>query len=198
MKRCRQCGRPLATENGSSEYVESIRDYSKIDMPKDGNCFYHAFIRGLYEAQVHPEGTDGQGWNPSSLTPAVLRDQVARVIEINQDMYNDVLIEWRDFHVIHRQQGLQGGNVGNPTPFQVAQRIRNTREWATSTVIHILSVLYNVTIVVYEEINGYYYAESFPSAWKKVPPRNPIARLTVLRTGNHFDLLVKRKPLVSQ
>jgi predicted transcriptional regulator len=135
-----------------------------IETPSDGDCFFHAFLIDT-----------GIKTNPKEL-----RAIVANVLEKNNDLYQDLLLEWRDLGVISKNTKL--------SPKQVADIIRNTKEWATSTIIHIISVLFKIKIIVHEKINGKLFAESFPSEWKNtgIIPKKSI---NILRIGNHFEAL---------
>ena len=138
-----------------------------IPVPADGDCLYHAFIRGL--------GLEG-------LTPQLLRDIVAQKILTDQDLYDDLIREWIDFGVIHPATSM--------TEDIAAHHIRNTKEWATSTVIHILATAFNVRIVVFENIKGNYYPETFPSPWKPIQQTKPYKDVYILRRGSHYELLI--------
>jgi OTU-like cysteine protease len=149
-------------------------DMKIIPVPADGDCLYHAFIKGL--------GID-------SLTPLFLRDFVANRILNDKDLYDDLIREWMDFKVV--------SSVDTITPEIAANHIRNSKEWATSTVIHILSIAFNVRIIVFQKINGQFYSEIFPSEWKETCPKKKLKKqkqqhkdIYLYRRGYHFELLV--------
>lgn len=160
-----------------------------IPVPADGDCLYHAFIKGL---------------GIKTLLPQHLRDFVASKILSDKDLYDDIVREWIDFNVIP--------NAQNITPEKVANHIRNTKEWATSTVIHILAVAFNVRITVFQKINGQFYPEIFPSEWKQHHDEKwkTVGKLKnrgnkwkkdayykdiyLLRRGYHFELLIPVGP----
>ena len=138
-----------------------------VPVPGDGDCLYHAFIKGL--------GIDG-------LTPIQLREFVGKKLMSDKDLYDDLVTEWIDFGVIK--------NASDVTPEMAAHHICNTKEWATSTVIHILAVAFNVRIVVFEKINGQFYSEMFPSEWKPKGSKTiPYKDIYLFRRGYHFELL---------
>lgn len=139
-----------------------------IPVPGDGDCFYHAFIKGLGLTEV---------------TPLLLRDFVASRIIEDRDLYDDMVREFRDFGVVKPNE--------NPSPQEVASRIRYTKEWATSTVIHILASAFNVRIIVYQKIGGQFHAEEFPSFWKRKGKRKHPSTKTIylFRRSSHFELL---------
>lgn len=143
-------------------------DMRIVSVPADGDCLYHAFIKGL---------------SIPGLTPQQLRDFVADKILHDKDLYDDLVREWIDFNVIPDVQRI--------TPQMAADRIRKTKEWATSTVIHILAVAFNVRIVVFQRINEQFYSEIFPSEWKRdiTSKRRPYKDVYLFRRGYHFELL---------
>lgn len=149
-------------------------DMKVIPVPADGDCFYHAFIKGLRLA---------------GLTPHILRDIVAQKILSDSDLYDDLVKEWIDFDVIQ--------NANSITPEIAANHIRDTKEWSTSTIIHILATAFNVRIVVFQNINGRYFSEIFPSEWKDSPQTRPYKDIYILRRGCHYELLVPVKEIVS-
>lgn len=148
-------------------------DMKVVPVPADGDCLYHAFIKGL---------------DIPGLTPQQLRDFVADKILNEKDLYDDLVTEWVDFNVIN--------DIANITPQIAAHHLRTTKEWATSTVIHILATAFNVRIVVYQKINGEFFPEIFPSQWKtedekREPERaKPYKDIHLLRRGYHFELLL--------
>lgn len=149
-------------------------DMKLISVPADGDCLYHAFIRGLI--------TDGHF---SSISPSQLRAYVADKILQESDLYDDLVREWVDFNVI--------SDVNLISPPLASNRIRNSKEWATSTVIHILSLGFHVRVVVFQTISGRFYSEVFPSEWKRPEgtklKHKPFKTIYMLRRGYHFDLL---------
>lgn len=138
-----------------------------IPVPADGDCFFHAFIKGL--------GLEG-------LTPQLLRDVVAQKILTDHDLYDDLVKEWIDFDVIRGHNSV--------TPEMAAHHIRNTKEWSTSTIIHIIACAFNVRVIVFQKINGNYFSETFPSEWKAKPQGRPYKDIYILRRGSHYELLV--------
>ena len=143
-----------------------------IPVPSDGDCLYHAFIKGL--------GIPG-------LSPQNLRDFVANKITFDKDLYDDLIREWLDFGVI--------SDSAHMTPETAAQHISNSKEWATSTVIHILADAFKVRTIVFQKINGTFYSEVFPSEWKRKSTENKTFErfykdIYLLRDANHFELLV--------
>lgn len=138
----------------------------RVAVPADGDCLYHAVIKGLYLTQVQPRE---------------LRKVVANVIRFDQDLYDDLVTEWKDFSL---------KNLKNMTPEKAARRIENTKEWATSTVIHILSLAMNCRINVFEMVNGKYVMERFPSEWKSFKRLSTDVEIFLHKSGGHFELLV--------
>ena len=140
-----------------------------IPVPGDGDCLYHAFIKGIN----------------LSISPQQLRGYVADKILNNKDLYDDLVTELVDFGRIK--------NVDLVTPEKLSNVIRHTKEWATSTVIHILAVAFNVRILVLQKINGRFFSEEFTSAWK-IPSGHKIGKtqaksIYLYRRGYHFELL---------
>jgi len=144
-------------------------DMRVVSVPADGDCLYHAFIKGL---------------NLHDLSPKQLRDFVADKILSDKDLYEDIVTEWVDFKVIPSRQ--------HASPETVANRIRNTKEWATSTVIHILAHAFNVRVIVFQKINGQFYSEVFPSEWKgkHAERKDYFHDIYLYRKGCHFELLM--------
>lgn len=142
-----------------------------IPVPADGDCLYHSVIQGL---KYHGTKMD--------ISPKMLRCHVASVILKDPDLYDDLVTEWVDFGVIY--------NTKNITPQIVADRIINTHEWATSTVIHILAFSFNVKIVILEKIKNKLYPQEFPSVWKNFPETDRKITIFIHKTGKHFELLV--------
>ena len=153
-------------------------DLRVIPVPADGDCLYHAFIKGL----------------DIDISPQDLRNYVAHKIQTDKDLYDDLVMEWLDFGVIR--------NITRITPEIAANRLRTTKEWATSTVIHILALAFNVRVIVFQKINGKFYPEVFPSVWKvteemkkDIGPK--YKDIYLYRRGYHFELLVRDKPITT-
>ena len=141
----------------------------RIRIDGDGDCLFNSIIKGL------PDNL--------ALTPRMLRKIVADKILVNQDFYNDILIEFRDFKVVSR----------NLTKYEIANLIVNTNEWGTSTMINILALHFKVNINVFEVIDNKGYIEKFPSPWK-LDKKNEIWHprfidINLYRTRYHFELL---------
>lgn len=144
-----------------------------ISMPGDGDCFYHAFISGL----------------GLQITPQDLRNFVAEQILVKKDLYEDMVDDWKSQGLLDTEDS--GGHV---TPEYIADRIRNRKEWATTTVIHILSDAFNVRTVVYRELNDHYVPSLFPYLWTFDPKKRRFAKTIYLYShGAHFDLLEQVK-----
>lgn len=140
-----------------------------ISMPGDGDCFYHAFISGL----------------GLQVTPQDLRNFVADQVISKKDLYEDMVDDWKS-------QGLLGsdGDAESVSPEYIADRIRHRKEWATTTVIHILSDAFNVRTVVYRELHENYVPSLFPYLWTFDPKKRKFAKTIFLYShGAHFDLL---------
>jgi hypothetical protein len=174
-----------------------------IKMPGDGDCLYHAFIRGA--------NLSGKA------SPNDLRLHVADKIRTVEDLYDDLLREWIDFGIIRKDgDGFRFVTTGEQvTPETAAYHIVHTKDWATSTVIHILASSMNLDVYVTQLINGQQYTETFPSPWKnrmepqrhrgkarerggrgKLGDRGNRGKLYLYRTQHHFDLLVPRRESV--
>lgn len=139
-----------------------------VPVPPDGDCFFHAFIQG----------------SKLNTTPAHVRDLVSDYIKNDKDLLDDLITEWRDFGVIGKNQTI--------SPKNASTKIRNG-EWATSTMIHVVCMIFNVKIIVFENVNGSLRSQIFPSIWKPSVPDNPFRpEIFVLRRRNHFDLLVPK------
>lgn len=134
-----------------------------VDVPGDGNCFFHTVILGL----------------GLSTSPDILRGLVADYILSHPEVAEDIIVEWRDFGVLEPDE--------IPTVEEVALVIRDTREWATSTIINITSLVLRIRIEVYSDINGHIVSQSFPYTW--LPQQNNLNTLKILSTENHFQLL---------
>lgn len=145
-----------------------------ISVPSDGDCLYHAFIKGI--------GIPG-------LEPQQLRDFVANKILAEKDLYEDLVTEWADFNVIQTVESIDQETAAN--------HLRTSKEWATSTVIHILATAFNVRVIVFQKINDKFFSETFPSEWKienNDPEKNPMTKpykdIYLIRRGYHFELLI--------
>lgn len=138
-------------------------------MPADGDCFFHAVVYGLRQYGME-------------ISPQHIRNAVAQVIEKDAQLYEQLLDEWIDFSVIPRNHSM--------SPVKAAILIRS-KEWATSTIIHITSRLFNIKINVYEEINGTFITQSFPYPWDTSPKQKDLRlpTINVLHRREHFDAL---------
>ncbi len=162
-----------------------------LKVPGDGDCFYHAFLVGLQRAGCLKD---------MDLQASQLRAYVAKKIELDLDLFDDLVSEWLDFGVISRSKhGVLHFTDDNErvTANRAATRIRHG-DWATSTVIHILATAFRVEVFIVEYISGKQYVQSFPSAWKQdlgpkdVTPcatSSPRACIHLLKSPHHFDLL---------
>lgn len=153
---------------------ENSMKFRLVQMPGDGDCFYHAVVAGLRR---------------SSITIERLRQYVARNIASQSDLFQDLVTEFLDFGIAQRTSDKvtfvdSGQQV---TAARAAARIQNG-EWATSTAIHILASGLKVQICVVQEINGKLYTERFPSEWKKPLPQAK-RKIYLYKTSQHFDLL---------
>lgn len=149
--------------------------FTRIQVPLDGNCFFHSFILGM------------KVFDPDfRLTVTDLRYLVAKVIKLTPELYEDLITEWLDFQRITLE------SKSKMTPEIAGNIIYETNEWTTSTMIHILAVVFNVKIIIHEKINGKFFSESFPSAWKKKvgnESNNSDKEINILKEYNHFDYL---------
>ena len=139
-----------------------------IPVPGDGDCLYHAIIKGI----------------DISVTPKDLRNFVAEQILMNNDLYEDLVLELIDFGRVKDSSRM--------TPAKLANVIKHTKEWATSTVIHILANAFNIKILVIQKINNRFYSEEFPSPWKydmSLDNKQSKKVVYVYRRGYHFELL---------
>jgi hypothetical protein len=137
-----------------------------VKSPGDGDCFFHSFINGTR----------------IKTTPYEMRRVVSNYIVKNNDLYDDLLIEWLDHGLI---------NSKNISKSVVMEKMKT--EWATNTMIHATSLLYNVQIIVCQVINKRVFCENFPSEFKGVKLKKPIMVVRILKTGNHFDLVEQKK-----
>ena len=136
-----------------------------VDVPGDGDCFFHTVILGL-------------GLNTS---PEVLRGLVADYILSNPEVTEEIIDEWRDFDVLKDDETL--------TVEEVASVIRETREWATGAIINITSIVLRISIQVFSNINGHMVSQTFPYSW--LPQQDHLKTLQILSTGNHFQLITE-------
>jgi hypothetical protein len=147
-----------------------MMNLSRVSIPSDGDCLYHAVLKGLNLVQV---------------SPLDLRKVVANVIKEDPDLYDDLVREWKDFH-------LYPGNV-KPSPYKAAKKIELERDWATSTCIHILSLALECRINVFELVAGKYIREQFPSEWKGYKKFDSDTEIFLYKDGNHFELLSEKE-----
>ena len=154
------------------------------DVPADGDCFYHAFIKALN----------------LNCTPDNLRQIVANEILRNNDVYEEIVQDW-----------IGNGIVGQYKMTKALAAARTlTNEWATNTVINIISKRFDVLTKIYKyeidtakevgkdsikEMDGNFYTwriQFFPYEWMYANGKRPAMRDTVniiLRSDCHFDLL---------
>lgn len=148
---------------------------SIVSVPSDGDCFYHAFISGLGIAA----------------SPTDLRNFVASKIEQCPDLYTDMIDDWKGFGLIKGD----GDGDGVPSADELARRIRHDKEWATTTVIHILSDAFNVRTVVYKKVGSRCLPQIFPYPWTFDPKQRKFARtIHIYHHDCHFDLLLPIGP----
>ena len=141
-----------------------------IPVPGDGDCFYHAFIKGL--------GLE--------VSPKHLRTFVADKIMSSTDLYKDILDDWKSQNLLRGEETLSAE--------QIAHRIRYNKEWATTTVIHILADAFNCRVIVYKSINGRYLPQVFPYIWTFDPKVRKFNKtISIYNHGGHFDLLTEVK-----
>lgn len=144
-------------------------DFAVIPVPGDGDCFYHAVIKGL--------GLD--------IHPMALREQVVNVLEKDADLFDDLVTEWKDFGLVRYTDRISVEDI--------RYQILHYREWATPTVIHILAKLYSARLVVFQNIGGKFYGEVFPAEYKLKDGEKKLGNnaktVYILHRGNHFDLL---------
>lgn len=139
-----------------------------VKSPADGDCFYHSVINGT----------------GLKTTPQELKVKVAEYLSRYPDMHDDLLIEWLDFKVIPKRVSIED-------TIKLLQK-----EWATSTIIHIVSLILELDIVVFEKINNKYYKEEFPSRFKNNKNFKSRGKIYILKTRNHFDLLLLSPPSI--
>jgi hypothetical protein len=163
------------------QIVKRKQVMSIIKSQPDGDCFYHSVINGLKHN------------HHDNLTPRDIKLKVAEYIKNDPSLHQDLLIEWRDFGVIDKNKQLLLD--------ETLHIITNTNEWAVSTIIHIVSLIFQIQIVVHTEINSKFHSESFPSFWKEKTDVNseggfvkfiPKQRIHILKKGNHYDLIVPK------
>ena len=154
---------------------EELLYFKRIPVKGDGDCFYHAFIQGTGIKQ----------------TPAQLRDQVAKVIENNKILFDDLVSQWSVEKVVDGEE---------ITPRKAADRIRYTKEWAVGTEIHVLSMLYKVNVYVVKRVTGMKlvdgekksvtenHVQIFPYPWIRKPFRQG-KKVYLWNSPGHFDLL---------
>jgi hypothetical protein len=77
--------------------------------------------------------------------------------------------------------------------------LTKTNEWVVSTIIHIVSLIFQIQIIVHEEINSKVYSESFPSSYKEPELKvnndkgHPVThQIVILKTTNHYDLIIPK------
>ena len=105
--------------------------YEIIKVPSDGDCFFHSFIHGIKKTRVD-----------FHFTALDLRYIVSKIItnRKNIKLYNDLLDEWVD----HKR--ITKNTREKLTPEIVAKIITETKEWTTSTIIHIISMAFKIKI----------------------------------------------------
>lgn len=145
---------------------KSIDDFVVVRMPSDGDCFYHAFIQGVGLQE----------------TPLDLRRKVVKVLKNDATLLENLIDEWKDHDVLLKNEKVDMD--------EVSLLIIQDKEWATSTIIHILANLYNVKVVVFKKISGKYHAETFPHSWTFDEKKRKFNKVIyILSDYAHFDLL---------
>jgi len=141
----------------------------------DGDCFYHVIVN--WYSIKHPK---------VQISVQQLKDKVADFIQDSDDLYKELLVEWRDFGVIDSNIQLSLD--------QVIDIIRNDNEWVVSTIIHIVSILLQKKIVIHQKIGEKVHSQEFPYPQELSPNKyqsfEPRGTIHVLQGNNHYDLLV--------
>src|SRR6478609_4876885 len=122
---------------GSSEHNPTQRakrtcpdGYILEQVPSDGDCFFHCFVKGLM----------GKG-KTSSVQE--LREIAAKHILQSTDLFEDLLMEWKDHGVVKPDETI--------TQSLAAARILAGKEWATNIIIHILSNHFKIGVKIHTQ-----------------------------------------------
>ena len=146
--------------------------YILEQVPSDGDCFFHCFVKGLM----------GKG-KTSSVQE--LREIAAKHILQSTDLFEDLLMEWKDHGVVKPDETI--------TQSLAAARILAGKEWATNIIIHILSNHFKIGVKIHtQRDNGTWEAWSFPYEFKEGVATDITEHMhIVLHWWEHFDYIRK-------
>ena len=174
--------KPMTNRFHKLELWRNLMDRFKVPdgftiqtVPPDGDCFFHCFIAGT----------------GISCTPRDLRIQVCKVLLQDKDLYEDLIDEWNDHSVISGENDKR----------QIITKLLNTNEWATNTVMHILCLLYGVSVHVYKYVVDRFQIQMLPYEWhypsscpyKEGEPFTPKKIIRIIERSSHYDLLIPKE-----
>lgn len=152
--------------------MPDLTNFSTVAVPADGNCFYHAFIKGT----------------GLKTTLKDLRAVVAKKIFNDPDLYDDLVTEWIDHKVINDKKQMN--------PLAAATRILTTNDWATSTIVHVVALEYKTRITVVQKTGNSLVCQDFPARYKLDKQRRFRKRVYIKfdQSREHYELLLPWKP----
>jgi hypothetical protein len=160
--------------------------FKLIHVPADGNCFFHAFIKGL-EGELR-------------LTVQDIRDAFARKILEDKDCFEDVVTEWKEEEgrlekVMNTWKEKTGKTLTRFPPIVAAVAFKEFGEWAISTCIHHVALHYRRKVMIHQHQEWGWSVEPFPSEFKlneeQLKERDTWDEINIIfsRQCQHFEYL---------
>ena len=141
-----------------------MNKFSRLKVLGDGNCLYHAFSKA----------------SGIQLTPQQLRDMIAHVTSQSSKYTEMLRDDWKDVNPDLNLDGLD-----------VSRHVRETKEWGTNAILHLLALNFRLCIIVYKKIDRSYYAQKFPYDWDMPDDFECVKTIYLVNEGNHFDALLR-------